>query len=458
MGQAVVLFMRSLSSCGSQKKNNQSEREMNVQFMPGIVLTTLMLFCLNVQAETTVLKQPAPRPAEIVSTVWLIGQEVVRDQWPGTLTLVNAPAQRKMALPGQCISLLGLARGEGRDALLQNSRFNFKITFQGVKQASEGLRPVGVKHIKPEGGDFVMHLLDAGGVDKREMPEMSMVSAATFEFAWCVPSQATDGTATIEGFARLPNGRQVNFTKTRLQVTSFATAVKGGDFKSTEEFGQWLMNYYKQPNPARVLAASRLLQNDNQAFTLNVRNFLVEVLKSSPQAAADLQARLANEPFAVRGYAIHLLDKAGYDQSKVIAQLPEMEQEFQRRLPPLPDPYDLRIVPDHFDTPQRMDALWSEFLATGKSRPVRAIADLLLWRDDYNALKEARASGAKGSLTAQLGRGVCYSIAGWSLGSFVRNDGLVADLVDAWKNDTTTPAVLREELRNLLSNEAFKKK
>ncbi len=41
-------------------------------------------------------------------------------------------------------------------------------------------------------------------------------------------------------------------------------------------------------------------------------------------------------------------------------------------------------------------------------------------------------------------------------GSFVRNHGLVADFVEAWKRDPKAPAVIREELGTLITHEAFK--
>ncbi|HJW42882.1 MAG TPA: hypothetical protein VJ463_00380 [Geothrix sp.] len=38
----------------------------------------------------------------------------------------------------------------------------------------------------------------------------------------------------------------------------------------------------------------------------------------------------------------------------------------------------------------------------------------------------------------------------------MRNHGLVADFVEAWKRDPKTPAVIEEELGTLITHEAFK--
>jgi hypothetical protein len=199
------------------------------------------------------------------------------------------------------------------------------------------------------------------------------------------------------------------------------------------------------------------------AFRLNIRAFFVELLRSSPETGRDLLQRLPKEESAVRGYAFDLLRHAGYDINPTMASLPKKEQGFQKifltRVPPYPDIYDLRVDVKKFDTPNRMDALWSSFLATGDVKPVRAVANLLLWRNDYKAVVAAqKASGKKKTLSNKLGRGVCYMTAGWSLGSFVRNHGLVADYVAAWKQDKKTPRVLKEELNNLLFNDAFKRR
>lgn len=428
-----------------------------------IAAGTLLCCSLNAVADDVTIKRvPAPKPAQISSRLMVIGDDVAREQWRGTLPLVNAPENRTTALPGQCVSVAVTASGDDRDALLKEAAYSFEIEFAGQKQKFDRLHPVVIKRLKPEGGDFVMQVMSAAQAGHGDLPDLSMASLAAFDVIWCVPKDARDGKATISGSAVLPKGAALRFEKTSLPVVSFDKAVTEGTFRTKEEFSAWFTNYYREPNPARVLAACRFLANDNMAFTLNVRTFLVEVLKSSPEAANDLQARLAGEDSAVRGFALHLLEKAGYDVTQVMARLPEkdraFQEEFLRRVPPLVDPYDLQVDPAHFDTAARMDALWAIFLATGKPKPVRAIADVLMWRDDYPAISDAQKTpGKHKAMTVALGRGVCYMTAGWSLGSFVRHDGLVADLVDAWKADPDTPKALKEELDNLLVNEAFKR-
>lgn len=424
---------------------------------------TLLCCSLNALADDVAVKKAAPsKPAQISSRLMVIGDDVAREQWPTMLPLVNAPENRMTAFPGQCISVAIAAGGDDRDALLKETAYNFEIEFAGKKQKFDRLHPMAIKRIKPEGGDFVMQALSAAQVGHGGLPELSMASLAAFDVKWCVPKDARDGKATISGSALPPNGAALRFKETSLPVVSLDKAVAEGTFRTKEEFAEWFTGYYRKPTPARVLAACRFLGGDNMAFALNVRTFLVEVLKSSPEVANDLQARLAGEDPAVRGFALHLLKMVGYDITQVMARLPEkdraFQEEFLRRVPPLVDPYDLQVDPAHFDTAMRMDALWSIFLVTGKPKPVRAIADVLMWRDDYPAIREAQKTpGKQKVMTVALGRGVSYMAAGWSLGSFVRHDGQVADFVDSWKADPDTPKVLKEELDKLLVNEAFKR-
>jgi len=98
------------------------------------------------------------------------------------------------------------------------------------------------------------------------------------------------------------------------------------------------------------------------------------------------------------------------------------------------------------------------FLATGDSKPVRAIASGLEWRKEGKDFLALRKSGRKpDGVTVELVKGVSYMAAGWSLESFYRNHPLVTDYIEAWKKDPTVPMVIREELGTLPTNEAFKR-
>src|SRR5690349_11827684 len=59
-------------------------------------------------------KNPTRSPATIQSQFLVIGAQVVDAQWPTTTDLVNAPADLDQIEPGQCVSVVVIATGDGR--------------------------------------------------------------------------------------------------------------------------------------------------------------------------------------------------------------------------------------------------------------------------------------------------------------------------------------------------------
>lgn len=204
------------------------------------------------------------------------------------------------------------------------------------------------------------------------------------------------------------------------------------------------------------------MKGDKSATQPNSIEFYLQVLKSSPLAAQDLMKRLPQEERSLRIYALLLLSGANYDLSACLGTLPQEDQDTFKQLraaaSPLPNPYDFSVnINDPYQITTHMDMLWSIFLATGDQKPVCAIADTRAWRNEGKAVLEIRKSGKKiDGITPSLLHGLAYGAGGWSLGSFVRNHGLVADYVDLWKQDPKTPKAIKEELGTLITNEAFK--
>jgi len=224
-----------------------------------------------------------------------------------------------------------------------------------------------------------------------------------------------------------------------------------------------MMGYYQRPEPTRLLYLFRASKDDENAFKPNTRAFSSQVLKSDPEAARDLLSRLKSEEPVVRMVGVVAFLDAGYSLPTILEYMPAEDQEqfklIPSKLPPLPDPYDL--VPDvnnFIKIPSAFDMLWSQFLATGDAKPVRAIAGALEWRKEGQAFLALKKSGKKPEgITLELAKGVSYMAAGWSLGSFYRNHPLVTDYIEAWKKDAGVPQAIREELGTLMTNEAFKK-
>jgi hypothetical protein len=101
--------------------------------------------------------------------------------------------------------------------------------------------------------------------------------------------------------------------------------------------------------------------------------------------------------------------------------------------------------------------MWSTFGATGQFKPVNTIASTLSWRPDYDDFDKARkARDHNLSFTPSVIRGVAYTAAGWSLGSFQRNDPLAADYIEFMLASADTSPLVKSELTNLSTNPAFR--
>ncbi len=428
-------------------------------------LCTLSLVLLNahpIRAQKAGATPSKPTPTRFTGAMGIIGGEVA-DQWKGLLPTVNVPPMRTRAFPGQHLTVLVSAEGQDRDQLLAGATYAFTVSYGGVTRTFPGLHPSQCRRIKAEGADFVKFVMQASNVGTEDLEDkLSMVSFALFDLDWQVPPEAKDGAARFQGTVTTPDGKGTPLKDASVEIWTFDHSVKEGDFKDRKAAGEWEMTYYQHPEPARILNSMRLATADQNCFQPNVQTFYVEVLKTSPLAARDLLRRLPKEAHRTRLYALLMLKEAGADLGSCLASLPEADrsqsQAFLDQMPPLPDPYDFSVnLSDPYQITSRMDMLWSIFLATGAQKPVRAIADTLAWRDDGKAALALRKSGKKiDSLSPGLLHGLAYSAGGWSLGSFVRSHGLVADFVEAWKHDPKTPAVIREELGTLITNEAFK--
>jgi len=404
-----------------------------------------------------------PQPTEWVEQPWVIGTEVMK-HWRDLPNQVNAPTLRTRVCPGQHLTLAVGARGDNRDQLLKAGTYSFTITVGAESKTFENLRPTQTRRIKAEGADFVLSVLKGAQVNSGEAESlMSVVSIALFDLDWVAPVNSKERLVTIKGKVAAADGTSKSLKDAQVEYWSYERSAKEGGFKNQEESGKWMMAYYQQPEPSRLLHMFRLSKDDKNAFSPHARMFSIEALKSDPGAAKDLISRLTAEDPDARFCGMVMLDGAGYDFTTLLESLPEREQDTYKmvstKMPSLPDPYDLTpSVDDPSQVPTHMDMLWSIFLATGDAKPVRAIASVLEWRKDGKAFLEIRKSGKKiDKVTPEIVRGVAYMASGWSLGSFYRNYPLVTDYIEAWKKDANVPQVIREELGTLMTNEAFKR-
>ena len=275
------------------------------------------------------------------------------------------------------------------------------------------------------------------------------------------PSDATDGIATIEAETESPSGRR-SLKPSPVRIESFDTGSKKS-FKDVGEFSGILQTYYRQPNPARLLSVLKFMvdfENQNpkpqvaQGFPEEVCAFLAAALKADPISAKDFLARIGAQPPATRALGLLVLRTAGYDITIVLNTLSAEDRQKFQSLTPMPDPYDLTPTREVFG---HLDLMWSTFGATGQFKPVNTIASTLSWRPDYDDFDKARkARDHNLSFTPSVIRGVAYTAAGWSLGSFQRNDPLAADYIEFMLASADTSPLVKSELTNLSTNPAFR--
>lgn len=430
------------------------------------VMALLLASQVHLAAQKVEMVQNKPVPTELILEPWIIGCEVA-EQWKGLLPTVNGPTYRTKAFPGQHLTIAIGAQGKDRDRLLKDGTYDFTVEFGGTTKAFKTLRPTQTRQIKTDGADFVKFVMKETKLESGDLDQaLSMVSLALFDLDWTVPVDAKDGAAKIRGTVTSAAGKVTHLKDCTVEVWSFDRVAKDGGFKDQKESGEWMMTFYQHPEPSRLLHALKVGKDNPASKQPNAIAFYVEVLKSSPLAAQDLLQRMKGEERSIRGFALLLMSEAGYDLTQFLLTLPEEERtrfaKAREAASPLPNPYDLTPdLSDPYKITTRMDMLWSRFLATGDQKPVRAISQVLEWRDDWKVFTKMREDYQRTGKRAdaqspELLRAMAYGASGWSLGSFVRNHPLVADFVDAWKQDPTVSKVVKEELGTLITNESFK--
>jgi hypothetical protein len=395
-----------------------------------------------------------PTPAKIDTLIFLLGESIVLEQWTHTLKLVNAPENVTLLNPGQRIRVGVLATGDNRDSYLEKTKLSFRVTFAGQKQDHALAALAQYKQIKPEGGDFVTAVLASADIKNPLLTTASMGVSADH---WCVPVDASDGTATVEAEVETPSGRMTLKSST-IQIESFETGSKKV-FKDPQELNDFTMSYYRQPNPARLLPALLSFAADSKAgYSRGVLESFAasfgSALKADPLAAKDFMARISTQTGFTRAFGLMTLLFAGYDIDPVLKTMSEEDRQMFTGHPILPDPYEM--APDG-ENATRLDMLWGMFTSTGQYVPIQKIASTLVWRSDWDAFDKLR---KKPNLhidwTPSIARAFTYAPAGWALGSFQRTDPLVADYIEYMLASPEISESVKSELKGLQTNPAFK--
>lgn len=417
------------------------------------MLLAIILFVSGDQARAA----QSRGPAQIIAEIAILREEVVAEQWPATLDTVHPPKEPKYLEPGQCIRFGVFALGDGRE-LLQKSTYAFELLLAGNHQSFPPEPPQMVKLTTIFMPEFLEQTLGKGRVFK-EIPPDQALAASGVKTRWCVPVDARDETATVQGSVLLPDGKTLALKRRKVEIKTFESARKKNPLKQAGLAADWLQHFHDAPDPALLLPALRLVAQDGEARNaLNLMEFFVAAFKAYPVAAEEMQRKLPTEDRWTRLIGTAVLGWAGYETASLRAGLPQEDKNALGAVA-LPDPFDM--------TPNerigaRQDMLWAVFFATGRIEPVRAISTALAWAEDYGKLMEhgrqVRASGEKptGEWPPYAARAAAYGAAGWSMGSLARSDALLSDYIDALKAAPETPPSVKQELENLYKNPAFR--
>ncbi len=421
---------------------------------PGLALLSVISLTNPAIAQQPVEVKHKPQPTRVDKQFLIVPDSVVTEQWAHTLNLVNPPEGLTLANPGQCIRIAILATGDDRDELLSKSRLSFRIHCADKIQEFPASDLVQIKRIKPEGADFVTSVAKAGDV---QVPDLSMASLGVAVSSWCVPKDAEDGAAEIEADVTTPHGTQ-KLDQTKLQLEGFETGSKKA-FNDIKAFGDFEMNYYRHPEPARMYAALMYFAADKNALSHRgtAESTIASIgsaLRQNPSAAADFQMRIEGQKGFVRTFGLLALRFGGYDITPTLEMFNPDERQHFEKLPAIPDPWNFQ---PEGQNATRLDMLWGIYMATGELAPIRKIASALEWHTDWDEFqKMIKTPDHPKEYTPMVDRAVTYAAAGWSLGSFQRNDPLAADYIEFMLASADVSAAIKSELAGLDSNPAFR--
>lgn len=391
--------------------------------------------------------------------------------WPDKLPprgSVNAPNFLETLSPGQAVRFGLTVQGPDRDTLLRGAtgRLTIRLLPGGAQETFE-FRAGAIRSLKAQGADAALVALSAAGIADAEREKLrtatTLTNLAISTASWTVPDspEAVEVELRLELSGDLPG---TSIPPARLPIKSTPAWLQAP--ASTPEALARTMNRYRGDlSPGEYLATLRGLAGTPALNARSVRSFLVHRLRSDPATRAAVVAAFPELEARTQEAALLLLRLAGEDLRPLFPTLPEKRLAAFATTAPLAPP---GLSPGFRDPVQPqavrgvgniMDDCWGAWMATGETRHLRALVDLLAHQADFAEFEmwQKQRGGEKG-LNARVANGLAYQIAGWSIGSFQRTDPLVADWLAYWQDDPETPEVIRRELKSLPLNPAFRRR
>lgn len=381
---------------------------------------------------------------------------------------VNAPAFLETLHPGQTVRFGLIAHGPERDTLLRGAtgRLTIRLLPGSARETFE-FRTDAIRSLKAQGADAALIALTAAGIADAEREKLrtatTLTSLALSTVTWTVPDteKVTEVELLLELSGDLPG---TPIPPVRLPIKS-AQAWSQSPAPTPEALAKTGNRYRGDLSPGEYLFQLRGFAGTPALNARPVRSFLVHRLRSDPTTRAAVVAAFPDLESRTQNAALLLLRLAGEDLRSLFPTLPESQLAAFANLTPLAPP---SLSPGFRDPVQPaavrelgnvMDDCWGAWMATGETRYLRALVDLLGHPTDFAEFQtwQKQRGGEKG-LNARVANGLAYQIAGWSIGSFLRTDPLVADWLAYWQDDPETPEVIRRELKSLATNPAFRRR
>ncbi len=379
---------------------------------------------------------------------------LVNARWPALIPptgAVNPTPALAVVASGQRIALTVLTS----DATVEAP--TFIVTVEGTSQRWEipHARRTAARQLKAQGLDAAVGALRAGGVGEKELQALTTGASATtlhlFAAAeWTIPEVA-DG--TVLRVAAHNGGGRGEIEPARVTVRSNETLLR--------EPGAELD--IKTPRfHAETLSAQRiawwLATDDRGRRTPPLQGYFVAAAQADTGLAETAVWLFPSlNPKEQRDVAA-LLASAGRDVARLLpgASVDAVTPpDDPRRFPALADP----VRPESIQPlAHQMDRCWGAWMATGDRTYLWALVEHLVHAADHEPYQRwAETKGGAAGLNAPVARGLLYHIAGWSLGSFLRTDPLVADWLGYWQQDPAVAPRIREQLASLATNPAFRR-
>lgn len=380
---------------------------------------------------------------------------------------VNTPEWFTVLQPGRKVSLGLLAGGPGRATAFAGVRIDVAIFVASKEVATmKGLEPSTVRPLKAQGADAALAALSAAGIGAEEKAKLeaavSLVELAVFPVDWLVPNANRETEVTID--VRISGGvgpESIPALRTRIEPTG---SWLGRNPASIQEIGRQMNRHRGDLSAGELLHWLNSVAGSRPFNTPSVHGFFVYAFRHRQDAREALSEHHTLFAGEKQPAVLWMLRLAGLEPRTLLPLLSEEAAAPFKKFAPLADP---PLLPEFKDPVElqaaagvgnTMDLCWAAWMATGDSGYLRLLVNLLQGAPDFPAFQkwQAERGGEKG-FNAGVARGMAYQIAGWSIGSFERTDPRVADWLQYWRTDESVPALVRDELKGLHTNPAFRR-